>query len=215
MPLLSGTGMGLKPQPPRLPEWLEPIVANALRELGAQLVIGSLPMPNSAWASDAASLLGLWTKRWTLARDDAVTPIKGSLSFGPSAELANPSTTLRLIGPTDRWAMVEPRVAESAADAAVAAPAAPVAEAASANRGIWSDPAALLAQRTGEARYWDWYQRLWAYSWAHMVDHRYGAWFRILDADNRKYSDEKSPAGKTDYHTMGACYEVLNVLRGS
>ncbi|NUO78346.1 MAG: AGE family epimerase/isomerase [Lysobacter sp.] len=74
--------------------------------------------------------------------------------------------------------------------------------------------AALLAERTGESRYWDWYQRLWAYSWEHLVDHRYGAWFRILDADNRKYSDEKSPAGKTDYHTMGACYEVLNVVRG-
>ena len=34
----------------------------------------------------------------------------------------------------------------------------------------------------------------------------------ILARDNRKYSDEKSPAGKTDYHTMGACYEVLNVI---
>lgn len=73
--------------------------------------------------------------------------------------------------------------------------------------------AALLAVRTGEAGYWDWYEKLWAYSWRHFVDHRYGAWYRILDADNRKYSDEKSPAGKTDYHTMGACYEVLNVLR--
>ncbi|HJR73419.1 MAG TPA: AGE family epimerase/isomerase [Luteimonas sp.] len=73
--------------------------------------------------------------------------------------------------------------------------------------------AALLAARTGETVYWDWYEKLWAYSWRHFVDHRYGAWYRILDADNRKYSDEKSPAGKTDYHTMGACYEVLNVLR--
>ncbi|WP_126968378.1 AGE family epimerase/isomerase [Xanthomonas arboricola] len=73
--------------------------------------------------------------------------------------------------------------------------------------------AALLAQRSGEPRYWQWYDKLWAYSWEHMIDHRYGAWYRILDADNRKYSDEKSPAGKTDYHTMGACYEVLNVLR--
>lgn len=36
-----------------------------------------------------------------------------------------------------------------------------------------------------------------------MVDHRYGAWYRLLDGDNRKYNDEKSPAGKTDYHTMG------------
>ena len=42
--------------------------------------------------------------------------------------------------------------------------------------------------------------------------HRYGAWFRILSRDNRRYSDEKSPAGKVDYHTMGACYEVLKVL---
>ena len=73
--------------------------------------------------------------------------------------------------------------------------------------------AALLAAHTGDTRYWDWYERLWAYSWAHLVDHEYGAWFRILDADNRKYNDEKSPAGKTDYHTMGACHEVLNVVR--
>ncbi len=73
--------------------------------------------------------------------------------------------------------------------------------------------AALLAQRTGEAGYWEWYDRLWAYSWKHMVDHEHGAWYRILDADNRKYSNEKSPAGKTDYHTMGACHEVLNVVR--
>src|SRR5690606_28231368 len=69
--------------------------------------------------------------------------------------------------------------------------------------------AALLARRFDEQAYRDWYQRLWVYAWAHMVDHRHGAWYRILDADNRKYGDEKSPAGKVDYHTMGACYEVL------
>jgi mannose/cellobiose epimerase-like protein (N-acyl-D-glucosamine 2-epimerase family) len=74
--------------------------------------------------------------------------------------------------------------------------------------------AALLAHRTGNDTYWQWYDRIWAYSWEHFVDHRYGAWYRILTPDNRKYSDEKSPAGKTDYHTMGACYEVLNVLEG-
>lgn len=72
--------------------------------------------------------------------------------------------------------------------------------------------AALLAQRTGQPTYWDDYQRLWAYSWQHFVDHQHGGWWRILTADNRKYSNEKSPAGKVDYHTMGACYEVLNVL---
>lgn len=72
--------------------------------------------------------------------------------------------------------------------------------------------AALLALRTGESRYWREYDRLWAYSWRHFVDHEHGAWYRILGPDNRKLSDEKSPAGKTDYHTMGACYEVLAAL---
>lgn len=73
--------------------------------------------------------------------------------------------------------------------------------------------AALLHARTGEAKYDEWYQKLWAYSWEHFVDHKYGAWFRILTRDNRKYDDEKSPAGKVDYHTMGACYEVMELIR--
>ena len=73
--------------------------------------------------------------------------------------------------------------------------------------------AALLHARTGQAKYDDWYKKLWAYAWEHFVDHRYGGWYRILTRDNRKYSDEKSPAGKTDYHTMGACYEVLALIR--
>jgi mannose/cellobiose epimerase-like protein (N-acyl-D-glucosamine 2-epimerase family) len=72
--------------------------------------------------------------------------------------------------------------------------------------------AALLANRTSEEKYWQWYERIWDYAWTHFVDHRHGAWYRILTPDNRQYSDEKSPAGKTDYHTMGACYEVLNVV---
>jgi mannose/cellobiose epimerase-like protein (N-acyl-D-glucosamine 2-epimerase family) len=78
--------------------------------------------------------------------------------------------------------------------------------------------AALLAERTATAdadaaaRYWQQYDALWDYSWRHFVDHRHGAWYRILNRDNSKISDEKSPAGKVDYHTMGACYEVLKVL---
>jgi mannose/cellobiose epimerase-like protein (N-acyl-D-glucosamine 2-epimerase family) len=72
--------------------------------------------------------------------------------------------------------------------------------------------AACLAKHTGKEEYWNWYDKIWQYSWAHMIDHQHGAWYRILRNDNSKISDEKSPAGKTDYHTMGACYEVLNVL---
>ncbi|HEX7113049.1 MAG TPA: AGE family epimerase/isomerase [Mizugakiibacter sp.] len=75
--------------------------------------------------------------------------------------------------------------------------------------------AARLAERSGDGAYWGWYERLWRYAWQHFVDHAYGAWYRILDRENRKYGDEKSPAGKTDYHTMGACYDVLELLRGA
>jgi len=72
--------------------------------------------------------------------------------------------------------------------------------------------AAVLADRTGDDYYWEWYDRIWSYSWKHMIDHKYGAWFRILDPNNNKYDDLKSPAGKTDYHTMGACYEILKII---
>jgi mannose/cellobiose epimerase-like protein (N-acyl-D-glucosamine 2-epimerase family) len=73
--------------------------------------------------------------------------------------------------------------------------------------------AVLLAMRTGDARYWDRYDQLWAYAWKYFVDRQYGAWYRILDRENRKHNDEKSPAGKTDYHTMGACYDLLTLAR--
>lgn len=72
--------------------------------------------------------------------------------------------------------------------------------------------ARLLERATGDPAYAAWYARIWHYSWAHMIDHDHGAWYRILTQDNRKYDDRKSPLGKTDYHTMGACYEVLRAL---
>jgi mannose/cellobiose epimerase-like protein (N-acyl-D-glucosamine 2-epimerase family) len=72
--------------------------------------------------------------------------------------------------------------------------------------------AALLALRTGEPTYWDWYDRLWAYADRHFVDHEHGGWFRILDRQGRKYSNEKSPASKTDYHPLAACHEVLEAM---
>jgi len=72
--------------------------------------------------------------------------------------------------------------------------------------------AAWLAVRSGDEAYWQWYDRLWAYAWQHFVDHEHGAWYRILGPANQKLTDEKSPAGKTDYHTMGACQDVLAAL---
>ena len=73
--------------------------------------------------------------------------------------------------------------------------------------------AAMLAEATGDEKYWAWYARLWDYCWTHFVDHEYGAWFRILAPDNGKITNEKSPAGKVDYHDMGACYDIIDVLK--
>lgn len=72
--------------------------------------------------------------------------------------------------------------------------------------------AALLAERSKEEKYWEWYHRIWEWSDRTMIDHTYGAWFRILTRDGKKITDEKSPAGKTEYHPIGACFEVLRVL---
>ncbi len=68
-----------------------------------------------------------------------------------------------------------------------------------------------LWRHTGETEFLQQYQAIWQWSWAHMVDHEHGAWFRILGADGRKLENTKSPAGKVDYHTMGACWDVLSV----
>ena len=70
--------------------------------------------------------------------------------------------------------------------------------------------AALLAQRTGNQEYWDWYNKLWQYSAAHLIDQQRGGWYRILQRDNQRYGPEKPPHGKTDfYHPMGAYLESL------
>ncbi len=71
--------------------------------------------------------------------------------------------------------------------------------------------AGYLYAYTQKPQYLQWYNTIWQYSWEHMVDHQYGAWFRILSPNNAKIDNQKSPIGKTDYHTMGACYDVLSL----
>ena len=70
--------------------------------------------------------------------------------------------------------------------------------------------AALLFNATQEDHYRLAYEQIWQYSWQHFVDHTYGAWFRVLNGKNEKYTNEKSAAGaKCDYHTLGACFDVI------
>lgn len=73
--------------------------------------------------------------------------------------------------------------------------------------------AALLHLNTNDNSYLVNYNQLWEYSWQHMIDHKHGAWFRLLDKHNQTYSEVKSEAGaKCDYHTIGACFDVLRQL---
>lgn len=69
-----------------------------------------------------------------------------------------------------------------------------------------------LYMATKDPKYLEDYRRIWRWSWEHMIDHKHGAWFRVRNRDGSAIDNKKSPAGKTDYHTMGACWDVLSTL---
>lgn len=68
------------------------------------------------------------------------------------------------------------------------------------------------------AFYLAWYDRIWTYSWQHLVDRRHGdavfggPWYRLVSRDNRPLDDLKSPPGKVEFHVCGACYEASAAL---
>ena len=68
-----------------------------------------------------------------------------------------------------------------------------------------------LWRATGDTRYKTHYLQTWDWAWTYLIDHQHGAWFRIASAAGNTLEDTKSPAGKVDYHTMGACWDVLRV----
>tara|TARA_B100000902_G_C27312495_1_gene919233 strand:+ start:1500 stop:2687 length:1188 start_codon:yes stop_codon:yes gene_type:complete len=70
----------------------------------------------------------------------------------------------------------------------------------------------LLALKTKNSSYWNLYDKVWEYSYKYFVDHENGGWYRILDSNNNKYSNLKSPPSKTDYHPIGACYETIEAM---
>ena len=72
--------------------------------------------------------------------------------------------------------------------------------------------AAILGLRTGKDFYWDIYKKCWEYSYSYFFDQKYGGWYRIISQDKKPRSEKKSPPGKTDYHVIGACYEVVRSM---
>lgn len=69
-----------------------------------------------------------------------------------------------------------------------------------------------LFQKTGQQNYRDDYYNLWQYAWDHFIDHDHGAWFRILSEEGKKITNQKSPPGKTDYHTVGVIWDIMDNL---
>jgi len=72
---------------------------------------------------------------------------------------------------------------------------------------------AVLALRTGEINYWNIYNKCWDYSIKYFYDKKYGGWYRILSMNKQPLSNKKSPPGKTDYHVIGACYEIIRSMK--
>ncbi len=70
-----------------------------------------------------------------------------------------------------------------------------------------------LYQHTENKKYLQDYQRIWSWSWKYLVDHTYGAWYRVRKPDGSAIDDRKTPLGKADYHTLGACWDVLGSSR--
>ncbi len=74
--------------------------------------------------------------------------------------------------------------------------------------------AAMLAKRTRCDEYLEWFDRLWKYCWSRFVDHDHGAWYCRLGRDGMRMDDRKSPMGKVDYHSMGACHDAVDAFLG-
>ncbi len=72
---------------------------------------------------------------------------------------------------------------------------------------------ALLADATGDAEYWKWYDKFWQYADHSLIDHKFGGWFRLVDVAGETFDDLKSPPAKTDYHPLSACATVLPLLK--
>ena len=74
--------------------------------------------------------------------------------------------------------------------------------------------AAVLRQAGGDARFEEWYRRIWGFTAAHLIDHEAGGWHPELDADMRPVA--RVFTGKPDlYHAVQACLIPLVPATGS
>ncbi|MBI1217945.1 MAG: AGE family epimerase/isomerase [Rhodobacteraceae bacterium] len=73
---------------------------------------------------------------------------------------------------------------------------------------------AVLRQTGGDARFEEWYRRIWDFTERQLIDHDHGGWFPELDDDLRPVS--RVFTGKPDlYHALQACLIPLLPASGS
>ncbi|WP_181686241.1 AGE family epimerase/isomerase [Halorhabdus salina] len=71
--------------------------------------------------------------------------------------------------------------------------------------------AAALSERTGKARYLNWYDRLWEYAQTNLTAPD-GNFYIKLTRENDPYPTEDGPTVEPGYHPIGACFEGLRSL---
>ncbi len=73
--------------------------------------------------------------------------------------------------------------------------------------------AALLAEHTGEDRFWEWYDQIWAYAWRTLVNKKYGNWYFKRTRTGEPHDGiDGTPEFKVGYHQVGACVTAMDVL---
>ena len=62
----------------------------------------------------------------------------------------------------------------------------------------------VLYRLTGDDKYFHWYEKLWSFADAHLIDHKLGGWFPEIDDNNQPTA--KQFLGKPDlYHSLQSC----------
>lgn len=72
--------------------------------------------------------------------------------------------------------------------------------------------AAIMATTLNNGLYACIYQQLWQYAWTYMIDHKLKCWHRNLTRDNIPFTQSSVAMGRTDYHSICACIEILKTL---
>jgi mannose/cellobiose epimerase-like protein (N-acyl-D-glucosamine 2-epimerase family) len=86
------------------------------------------------------------------------------------------------------------------------------------NKSYWSPPealgaAAVLQRITGDQSYAHDRHAVWSYMEKNMLDAENGGWFKAPGAPESRTDFRKGDEYDPDYHALGGCWEVLDVVR--